>query len=244
MPMREKTTYKSVFDGIENNETHFAVAADIGEYPQKENFENPELYIVFPFARIGIASASNDLQRGINTFNDRRFNNNYGWAPDGVQAARLGLPNAVDVILHHALRQQQYPYGGWINASSALPYTVSKVPITAARFITDTPYLDTTGVNMTAIQEALLQSHDLADSEQLLDGGPIRLLPALRKTWSGNFKLRARGGFLVECAFTNGQVKEIKILSEQGRKLRLINPWDSKLIERNTQVGEKLTFKP
>lgn len=225
MPLREPVRYGSVFDGIEQTDRYFSMAAAIGEYPEKNNAENPELYIVFPYARVGLASCAADLERAVNTFNDRRCLNSYGWSPDGVQAVRLGLINAVDVILHHCLRQQIYPYGGWINAAGALPGTVTKIPKTAARFITDTPQLDTTGVNMTAIQEMLLQSHDLASEETLLTGGPIRLLPSIRGNWSGNFKLRARGGFLVTCQFTDGKVNRVIIESEQGRNLRVNNPF-------------------
>jgi hypothetical protein len=197
----KRITQSIHFDGIDRDALFYPPAADIGDFPTKHNMENPELYVVFPFGRVGLESSSQDLHRGINTFKDRKCLNSYGWSPDGIQAARLGLPDTADVILHHALRQQIYPYGGWINCAGALPGTVTKVPKTAARFITDTPQLDTAGVNMTAIQEMLLQSHDSAEAEQLLDGGPIRLLPATRKDWSGRFKLRARGGFIVTCEF-------------------------------------------
>jgi hypothetical protein len=214
------------FDGIDRDEPLYSPATDIGEYPSRNNFENPELYIVFPYARVGMDSPAADLQRGINTFKERKCLNSYGWSPDGVQAARLGLPDTADVILHHAKRQQTYPYGGWRNAAASLPGAVTKG-------VTDTPQLDTAGVNMTAIQEMLLQSHDLAAAEQLLDGGPIRLLPAIRKNWSGNFKLRARGGFLVTCAFENGAAKRVEILSQHGRRLQVVNPFAEARITGN-----------
>jgi hypothetical protein len=236
------------FDGVDREAPLFSAIADIGEYPSKSNFENPELYIVFPYARVGIDSPAADLQRGINTFKDRKSINSYGWSPDGVQAARLGLADTVDVILDHAKKQQTYPYGGWRNCANNLPGAVTKG-------VTDTPQLDTAGVNQTAIQEMLMQSHDLSTEEKLLDGGPIRFLPGIRKTWSGSFRLRARGGFLVTCEFENGAVKRAEIQSERGRKLQVVNPFSNcairvngkpqpavkdRLIEMPTRAGETI----
>jgi hypothetical protein len=37
-------------------------------------------------------------------------------------------------------------------------------------------------------------------------------------------------------------VNELQILSERGRKRRLLDPWTGKLIERDTRPGEKLVF--
>ena len=218
LKLRPNERQVTAFEGVEKTDEVYSIAADIGEVPICHNWENPELYIVFPYARVGMDSAPADLQRGINTFKERKYINAHGWSPDGVQAARLGLPDTADVILHHAQRQQTYPYGGWQNAANRLPGAVTKG-------ITDTPQLDTAGVNMTAIQEMLLQSHDLATEEKPLEGGPIRLIPAIRKNWSGHFKLRARGGFLVTCRFENGAVTRAEILSERGRTLQVINPF-------------------
>jgi hypothetical protein len=216
------------FDGIDRNAPYFAPASDIGDYPSRNNWENPDLYNVFPYARVVIDGPEGDLQRGINTFNERRCTNTYGWSPDGVQAARLGLTNTAEVILDHAQKQQTYPYGGWKNCAANLPGSTTKG-------VTDTPQLDTAGVNQTAIQEMLLQSHDITEKEQLLDGGPIRLLPAIRKDWSGSFRLRARGGFLVTCAFEKGMPTSVTILSERGRTLRLVNAFPSCDININGQ---------
>ncbi|MEI6751877.1 MAG: glycoside hydrolase family 95-like protein [Paludibacter sp.] len=253
----KRTTMHVRFVGIDKDSLYYACGAGVDEYPTKNNFENPELYVVYPFTRVGIESKPKDLQRGINTFNGRKCINTYGWSPDGVQAARLGLNNTPEVILNHALRQQPFPYGGWINCANCLPGTVTKVPKTSARCITDTPQFDTQGVNMTAIQEMLFQSHDLAENEKLLDGGVIRLLPAIRKTWSGSFKLRARGGFMVTCQFQKGTVTRTVIQSESGRTLSLQNPYSvcqvilngkanavtsDKIVLLNTKPGDVFEF--
>jgi len=81
------------------------------------------------------------------------------------------------------------------------------------------------------------------------------LLPSIRGNWSGNFKLLARGGFLVTCQFTDGKVTRVIIESEQGRNLRVNNPFahckiavngssklsvSDPLIKLPTQRGDKI----
>ena len=111
------------------------------------------------------------------------------------------------------------------------------IDLSAARYLfwqvlnhgaTDTPYFDSMGVNMTALQETLLQSHHLTTSEKddALNGGPIVLVPAARPQWSGRFKLRARGGFLVTAEFETGRrVTQATIECERSGPLRIANPF-------------------
>jgi alpha-L-fucosidase 2 len=65
-----------------------------------------------------------------------------------------------------------------------------------------------------AITEMLMQSH----------AGEIDLLPALPKKWaaSGSFTgLRARGGYTVNCSWTNGNVTFYKITSQKPSKVKV-----------------------
>ncbi|MBN1938163.1 MAG: hypothetical protein JW843_01155, partial [Candidatus Aminicenantes bacterium] len=68
------------------------------------------------------------------------------------------------------------------------------------------------------LQEMLLQSHD----------GIVRVFPAVPLSWKeASFTtLRARGAFLVSAEMTEGLVRWIKILPEQGGRLRLRNPFE------------------
>jgi hypothetical protein len=182
--------------------------------------EHPELYVIYPFALADAHSPAADYQRAVNAFRARKHPNAAGWSQCGIQAARLRLPDTVNVIMNHVRRHQLYPYGGWVNV--AVPLEGSKLGLS------DVPYFDTAGVNMTALQETLLQSHALTAPERTdpLSGGPIVILPAVRNDWAGRFRLRARGGFLVRVEFqANRTPQRISIESERGQTLRLENPF-------------------
>ncbi len=205
---------------IEPDDTLYAPAAAFLADRLAYNVEQPELYVIFPFALADSQSPAPDYQRAVKTFRARQHSNVCGWSQDGIQAARLRLPETVEVIMDHVRRHQRYPYGGWISPS--VPLRGSKLSLT------DAPYFDSAGVNMTALQETLLQSHRLTTPapEDPFSGGPIRLLPAVRPDWAGRFKLRARGGFLVYVEFQPGRrLTRLRIFSERGQTLKLENPF-------------------
>jgi len=69
------------------------------------------------------------------------------------------------------------------------------------------------------LQEMLLQSHT----------GTIHVFPAVPASWKDvSFEcLRAQGAFLISAKKSQDQVIEVRILSEKGGKLRLLNPFES-----------------
>lgn len=84
-------------------------------------------------------------------------------------------------------------------------------------------------------------------SELLLQsaGDTIRVFPAWPKDKDAKFThLRAQGGFLVSAEQAGGRIVNVEIMSTVGGKLRLLDPWTNKIVERNTKAGETLTFKP
>ena len=93
-----------------------------------------------------------------------------------------------------------------------------------------------------ATQELFLQSHAEEPDAHLLTGGPIRLIPAVPKAWSGSFKLLARGGFEVECAFEKGVVTKCTARSTRGGAFRYVDPWTGKVVTRETKPGETVVL--
>lgn len=233
LPGQTNATAKLVLDRDAN---FYAPFGDVYDDQVSHNAENPELYIIYPFAMVDGNSPPAELERAVNTFRKRRCPNHAGWSQCPVQAARLRLEDAVDVIADHAQRHAKYPYGGWNSPASKL-----KDSQTGA---TDTPYFDSMGVNLTALQETLLQSHQLTTPEKTdpLGGGPIVLVPAARKEWSGRFKLRARGGFLVTAEFAPGRkTTHATIVCERGGPLRLANLFGECRVTRTGEAGLSTT---
>jgi hypothetical protein len=221
-----------IVDRIEPTDACYAPAAELYDDRLVHNMENPELYLVFPLALVDANSPPADLERAVNTFRQRLHPNAGGWSQCGIQAARLRLPDAVNVIMEHVRKHQRYPYGGWNSPGKNL--ADSKLGIA------DVPYFDAMGVNLTALQEALLQSHCLSTSARSdpPGSGPIVLVPAVRQDWAGRFRLRARGGFLVSTEFqAKRRVVKVTVEAERGGLLRLVNPFPEC---RVTQGGAEL----
>lgn len=85
-----------------------------------------------------------------------------------------------------------------------------------------------------AIQEMLLQSHS----------GVIKVFPAVPTKWkNASFhNLRAMGAFLVSASYEKGKVSSITVLSEKGGLMRILSPFQGKIIEKQMKQGEKLIF--
>jgi alpha-L-fucosidase 2 len=81
------------------------------------------------------------------------------------------------------------------------------------------------------IQEMLLQSYN----------GVIKIFPAVPKDWKNlSFKtFRAEGAFLVSAEMKNGEINEIRIFSETGGEMKLLNPFGEKKIKINNKEFEK-----
>jgi len=197
---------------IDPNAKTYAPAAAKGEIPASRNFEIPALYRVFPFELSGIDSP--DFQLARNTFDRRIFGITNSWSLDAIWAARLGLgEEACKLLREHAVRYNRFRYGGWDSSnSSVFPDGLSVVP-----------YMDGAGLSAFGVNESLLQSHN----------GLIRVLPAVSKSWSGNFRLRAEGGFLVAADFVVGRARLVEVQSLLGKKCRIKNPWNEDCVVRN-----------
>lgn len=82
-------------------------------------------------------------------------------------------------------------------------------------------------------------------------GGILRLFPVWPKQKDAAFfQLRVHGAFLISSILKTGDIKFVKIESEQGRTCVLVNPWpgnkvkvESNLTESKDLSGERLTIK-
>lgn len=92
-------------------------------------------------------------------------------------------------------------------------------------------------------------------------GGILRVFPAWPKNRDASFhQLRVHGAFLVSSELKNEGVQFIEVLSEKGRTLDLLNPWDKgalihrpgqkkelvrgKRIKIETSAGERILIRP
>lgn len=196
---------------IDPGADEYAPAAALGKFAKRANAENPQLYRVYPFGLSGIGTPDFDLAK--RTFDRRICVLWNGWSMDAIWAARLGLgEQARDLAVQHAKMYNRFRYGGWdSNDSRGFPDRLAVAP-----------FLDAGGLNAFALQEMLLQSHN----------GVVRVLPAVAKAWSGIFRLRAEGGFLVAAAFEGGRPRFVEVRSLLGGDCTLANPWAGRCILR------------
>lgn len=189
----------------------YAPAAAAPEPLKRINRENPQLYRVYPFGLSGIGSEDGDLAR--RTFEKRICVLHHGWSMDAIWAARLGQgEEACDLLARHAARFNRFRYGGWdSNDNSGFPNGLAVAP-----------FLDAGGLSAFALQEILLQSH----------GGVLRLAPAVSASWSGTFRLRGEGGFLVTAHVADGAVRLAQVESLLGGRCTVANPWPGPCLVR------------
>lgn len=201
----------------------------------KGNVENNELYTVYPFTM-------GDHAKNVATFRQGSDMIVYGWEPVGagwgwypvpMWAARLRLDDAADYVYKFAVGNNTWPFGGG-RSPAGIMYKGAEVE--------DCPYLDSAGVLQAATQELFLQSHAEEPSGTLFTGGPVRFVPGVLKSWSGAFKLLARGGFEIVCRFEKGSPVSAQILSLRGGDFKWVVPGKEEVKTRATKKGEKFTL--
>ncbi|MAE60866.1 MAG: hypothetical protein CMJ49_05845 [Planctomycetaceae bacterium] len=194
----------------------YAPPAAKGAFPKFGSAENPQLYRVFPFGLSGIGSADHALAR--RTFDRRLCGLGNGWSMDAIWAARLGLgEQACTLLAEHARKFNRFRYGGWdSNDSDVFPDDLAVAPC-----------LDAGGLSACALQEILLQSHN----------GIIRIAPAVSAEWSGVFRLRAEGGFMITADVHRGAPRLAQVHSLLGGPCTIANPWTGRcVVQRRDDV--------
>lgn len=179
--------------------------ADLKPTDERHNSENVANYAIYPFGVFGIGKP--DWQLAKNTFDNRPVQGmGNGWEPAAVVAARLGLGEEASKLL---LAHMQTNMRG----SAAMWYSPTTTVYPGGQ--PDSPYCDTSGTDAQTLQEMLLQSHD----------GVIRLAPAWPERWQAQYRLHARGGFVVTADVEQGQLRYALIESQRGGECVVANPW-------------------
>ena len=170
------------------------------------NFENPELYAVFPYKLFGVGSP--DLDTGRATFERRANRNNKGWCKDSMQAACLGLGEEAGKLL--AARARDINKGAMFPAFWGPNYD----------WVPDQDH----GSNLVSTLQLMLLQYDTATPPDLSGktGGKIFLLPAWPKHWSVSFKLHAPQNTIVEGTVDDGKLTSLKV-TPKSREADVVN---------------------
>ncbi len=201
----------------------------------KGNVENNELYAVYPFTMGDHAKNVATFRQGgdMVVFGWEPVGAGWGWYPVPMWAARLRLEDAADYVYNFAVGNNTWPFGGG-RSPAAIMYKGAEVE--------DCPYLDSAGVLQAATQELFLQSHATEPSGTLFGGGPVRFAPCVPESWSGAFKLLARGGFEIVCRFEKGSPVSAQIHSLRGGDFKWVVPGREEVKSRATAKGENFTL--
>ena len=156
-----------------------------GEQTMKgNNFENPELYAIYPFRLYGLGRP--DLDVALNTWKVRKFKGSGCWVQDPIQAAMLGLTDEArkDVVFDLTRKDSRLKFPAFWNRGHDYM-----------------PDEDNGGNGENGLQEMLMQ----------IDGRKILLLPAWPSDWNADFRLHAAYGTTVEGRVVKGKLIDLKV---------------------------------
>ncbi|HKB45473.1 MAG TPA: DUF5703 domain-containing protein [Chitinophagaceae bacterium] len=159
------------------------------------NFENPELYAIYPFRLYQLGKP--DLQLAQNTFEVRKFREKGCWNQDPIQAAMLGLTDVAKTYVAFNLTRKD---------------PALKFPAFWVRGHDYMPDQDNGGNGEHGLQEMLMQT----------DGKKIMLLPAWPKEWDTDFKLNAPYNTTVQGKIKDGKLTEL-VVTPASRKADVID---------------------
>ncbi len=164
------------------------------EWGNKQNFENPEFYPVFPFRRFGLGMGTEDIVDW--TMQHRLHKNlfNYKcWTQDQVIWAYCG--NAIEAKNGLIERYKNTSPG-------------CRFPLYGSEGPDSCPDLDHFGVGSIALQRMLVQEAN----------GRILLLPAWPAGWDTDFKLHISGQTVIQGKVEGGKLKDWSIYPKSRKK--------------------------
>jgi len=158
---------------------------------QRSNFENPELYPVYPYRNYGIGKPGLELAR--ETYAARITKDHFGWHQSGMQAACLGMADEAASVLAANLGNKNPNF---------------RFPTMWGPNYDWVPDQDHGSNLINTLQLMLVQT----------DGDRILLAPAWPKGWETDFKLHAPRGTTVEGSIRNGKIENLKVTPAERAK--------------------------
>jgi hypothetical protein len=202
-------------------------AGRLGDVPGQHNGEQVWLMPVFPFEDYTLETNDNAMagiaQRTFDVLPHRQSLRNGRsipiWSRFPILAARVGRGEELPALLRqHYLRQGPL--------ENDLSLTEGEQAHSAEHLA---------GI-ATALQEGLLQSLSPRPGQPEI----LHLFPAWPRAWDAEFRLLARGGFLVTSAIKEGQVPFVEIESRLGESCQLRNPWGGPCVLRQPDGSERV----
>ena len=166
-------------------------------FDKGHNFENPELYAIYPFRIFGLGKP--DLELACATFGTRRFKNSGCWNQDGIQAALLGDTGTAkkNVVFNLTRQDKQLRFPAFWDPGNDYA-----------------PDEDNGGNGLNILQLMLMQC----------EGRKIVLLPAWPENWDADFKLHAPFETVVEGRVHGGKLESLAVTpSERRNDVELVN---------------------
>jgi len=160
------------------------------KYGPTRNFENPELYSIFPYRLYGVGKPDLDLAR--NAYAARLFPFKKCWGQDGMEAALLGLTDEAQKAVETAFNSYGNQRFKWFWSKNS-------------DWIPD---MDNGGGGMESLQLMVLQC----------DGRRIQLIPAWPGAWTADFKLHAPYQTTVQGHIENGKITHLQVTPESRTK--------------------------
>ncbi|MDR1485474.1 MAG: DUF5703 domain-containing protein, partial [Planctomycetaceae bacterium] len=160
-------------------------------FANKRNFENTELYAVYPFRLIAYDKPNVEL--AVEAFKYRRDRGAFGWRQDDLFAAYLGLTDEAKNLLIKRARDKHKP---------------SRFPVFWGPNYDWIPDQDHGGILCKGVQSLIMQC----------DGKRIDLFPAFPSDWNCEFKLIAPHKTTVEGQLKNGKLINLKVTPKEREK--------------------------
>ncbi len=159
--------------------------------PKISNFENPELYAIFPYPLYGIGR--DKLEVAHTAYENRKFKQSFGWQQDAIQAALIGKTEEAKGLVVNGFKEK---------------HKGSRFPAFWGPNADWIPDQDHGSVYVRALQNMLIQ--ELGDS--------ILLIPAFPVEWNVDFKIHASRNTVIEGKFQNGEFKKLCVTPKSRMK--------------------------